>query len=838
MSIIVDVSAPAFRSIYFEVNLKIAIIFNLNALTSNTVLLQDVCQCRLLSVVTSTMADSGNKRGGRGRGVWRGGRGWTPKPIVPSFSESEIDYGNFSLNETLGLSNVPYKGWYRYFPDEEYNALSPIVQKTRAAVDFFETLKCSLSLKELEERRYFNLEMKLVLQNNQLLTSWTNFEDDLREDPGPTLSCLGLALHTVACTLPSSDADLDLPYLRIRIVHYQPVIPLRDIKAALFGKLITIRGTVIRVGPTRLLCTRMGFACVICRQPQAITLKDGAYGTPKSCPADECRSKTFLPLCSSPLTQTKNLQIIKLQESIGDEDAKNEGGRVPRSVEVEFTDDLVDSCSPGDTVTITGIVKINNEEGKKKNGVNLFTLFLEGNSIQNSKGSSGRLANNVEFSLKDYYAIQEIHNEVDIFRLLVNSVCPAVYGHELVKSRPISKRPLIHVLIVGDPGLGKSHMLHAAAAVAPRGVYVCGNTTSSSGLTVTLCRESGGDFALEAGALVLANHGVCCIDEFDKMTSQHQALLEAMEQERLSVAKGGVVCTLPAHSTIIAAANPKGGHYNKAKSVVENLKMSAPLLSRFDLVFILLDKPNEEIDCLLSEHVLALHTGARRNGHNGSLLTTFHQDPNESLKLNDSRVPQMRLINRLKILPGEAVELVPQELLRKYIAYVRKYVPCPKLSPEAGQVLQDFYLELRGGHRDKDSTPVTTRQLESMIRMTEARAKVELREEATEADARDVVELMRSTLHDVFDDGLGRLDFKRSVNGTGLSQASRAKRFIAGLQRRAQLENRNTFSTDEMKELCRLLDLQVPDFYSFIAVLNTQGFLLKRSANSYKLLTV
>uniref|UniRef100_A0A0A9VT68 DNA helicase MCM8 n=2 Tax=Lygus hesperus TaxID=30085 RepID=A0A0A9VT68_LYGHE len=799
------------------------------------------------------MTDSGNKRGGRGRGAWRGGRGWVPKPTVPSFSENDIDYGNFSLNETLGLSNVPYKGWYRYFPDEEYSAISPIVLKTRAAVDFFETLKSSLSLKELEDRRYFNLEVRLILQNDHLLSSWTNFEDDLREDPGRTISCLGLALHTVACTLPSSDAYSDLPYLRIRIVHYQPVIPLRDIKAGLFGKLITIRGTVIRVGPTRLLCTRMGFACVVCRQPQALTLKDGAYGTPKSCPADECRSKNFVPLCSSPLTQTKNLQIIKLQESIGDDDAKNGGGRVPRSVEVEFTDDLVDSCSPGDTVTITGIVKINNEEGKKKNGANLFTLFLEGNSIQNAKGSSGRLANNVEFSLKDYYAIQEIHNEVDIFRLLVNSVCPAVYGHELVKAgillslvggaiqqsnSPISKRPLIHVLIVGDPGLGKSHMLHAAAAVAPRGVYVCGNTTSSSGLTVTLCRESGGDFALEAGALVLANHGVCCIDEFDKMTSQHQALLEAMEQERLSVAKGGVVCTLPAHSTIIAAANPKGGHYNKSKSVVENLKMSAPLLSRFDLVFILLDKPNEEMDCLLSEHVLALHTGARSNSENVSLRTTFHEDPNESLNLNVSCVPQMRLINRLKILPGEAVELVPQELLRKYIAYVRKYVPCPKLSPEAGQVLQNFYLELRGSHRDKDSTPVTTRQLESMIRMTEARAKVELREEATEADARDVVELMRSTLHDVFDDGQGRMDFKRSVNGTGLSQASRAKRFIAGLQRRAQLENRNTFSTDEMKELCRLLDLQVPDFLSFIAVLNTQGFLLKKSATSYKLLTV
>ncbi|BES89408.1 DNA replication licensing factor [Nesidiocoris tenuis] len=788
------------------------------------------------------------KRGGRGRG--RGFQPWFKKPIVPSFGEEDIDYGNISLNETLGLSNIPYKGWYRYFPDEEYNAVSPIVIKTRAAVSFFEKIKSSLSLKDLDDRRYFNLDVRLALQDETFLGAWSTFENDLNEMPELTLSCLGLALHTVACTLPSIESIVDLPYLRIRIVHYDPIIPLRDIKAGLFGKLVTIRGTVIRVGPTRLLCTRMGFACTVCRKPQSMALQDGIYSQPKKCPGENCRSKNFLPLCSSPLTKTKNLQIIKVQESLGDGDSKNDGGRVPRSVEVEFTEDLVDSCSPGDTVTITGIVKINNDEGKKKNGANLFTLFLEGNSVVNTKGSSGRLANNVGFSMKDYYAIQEIHDEENIFRLLVNSICPAVYGHELVKTgillslfggadqqnnNPIKKRPLIHVLIVGDPGLGKSHLLHAAAAVAPRGVYVCGNTTSSCGLTVTLTRESGGDFALEAGALVLANHGICCIDEFDKMTSQHQALLEAMEQERLSVAKGGVVCTLPAHSTIIAAANPVGGHYNRSKSVIENLRMSAPLLSRFDLVFILLDKPNEELDNLLSDHVLALHTGSKQKSHR---RITHASTSNCDDTLGDSSFAQTRLIDRLRIHPGESVELVPQELMRKYIAYARKYVPAPKLSPEAGNLLQNFYLELRGNHRDKDTTPVTTRQLESMIRMTEARAKLELREVATEDDARDVIELMQSTLNDLFDDGFGGRDYRRSVNGTGSSQSSKMKRFIAGLQRRAQMENKNTFTVDEMKEVCRLLDLAVPDFFSFISIINMQGFLLKKSASVYQLVTV
>ncbi|KAA0189218.1 hypothetical protein HAZT_HAZT010719, partial [Hyalella azteca] len=214
-----------------------------------------------------------------------------------------------------------------------------------------------------------------------------------------------------------------------------------------------------------------------------------------------------------------------------------------------------------------------------------------------------------------------------MFRLLVQSLCPTIYGQELVKAGltlclfggcsgsddAVGIRGEAHILVVGDPGLGKSQMLQACANIAPRGVFVCGNTATSAGLTVSLTRESGsGDYSLEGGALVLADRGVCCIDELDKMQhAQHQALLEGMEQQRISVvkgglallegmeqqrisvAKGGLVCTLPARAAVLAAANPVHGHYNKAKTVAENLKISAPLLSRFDLLFILVDRPDE-----------------------------------------------------------------------------------------------------------------------------------------------------------------------------------------------------------------------------------------------------
>lgn len=747
----------------------------------------------------------------------------------------------------------PYQGWKLYFPQETYKEGSTTVIKVQAMEKFLNKNSSLYSYSTVEERRFFTVDLKSLKSDSDITSLWPSLEEDLCEVPEQTINCLGLAMHQLVLSALQNEVKaqlqdgevmppVNLPSIRARIVNFEPVTQLKNLKAIFFGKLVSVRGTIIRVGNIKLLCVWMAFQCNTCHAMQCVKQPEGFFTQPAKCITEGCRAKSFTPLHSSPFTQTINWQSVRLQEIVADD--QREGGRVPRTVECELTEDLLDSCIPGDVVTITGIVKVrNSEEYTKKKVPSMFLMYIEAVSVVNNKNETNAGCNKgigIEFNIKDYYAIQEIHSQADLFRLLVNSLCPTIYGHEMVKAGLLlalfggtlhhtDGRSDPHVLVVGDPGLGKSQMLQACASIAPRGVYVCGNTSTATGLTVTLTREAGGNYALEAGALVLAHQGCCCIDEFDKMTSQHQALLEAMEQQSISIAKAGVICSLPARTSILAAANPTGGHYNCAKTVSENLRMGAALLSRFDLVFILLDQPDEQLDSLLSEHVMALHSGIKWRGEiqqqSGGVLDCSGEETEQPVHV------------RLKLRPGESMDFLPHQLFRKYVMYARKYVQS-RITPQAASVLQKFYLYLRRQHQSNDCTPITTRQLESLIRLTEARAKLELREEATEKDAQEVVEIMKYSMVDTLSDGYGSVDFRRSQNGSGTSTKNQGKRFIAALQRRADAQSRSVFSVEEMKEVAQLAGIQVTDFYGFLSTLNVQGFLLKKASKLYQLLTV
>jgi DNA helicase MCM8 len=552
---------------------------------------------------------------------------------------------------------------------------------------------------------------------------------------------------------------------------------------------------------------------------------------------------------------------------------------------VELTGDEVDTCVPGDIVTVAGIVKlISIDAGKPMNRVSkqnkkpIFYNYIDANCVENSKhlvssasSSSGGDGNtngsedkshisgnskleSLQFSVKDLYGIQRIAQHPHCMALVCQSMCPTIYGHDLVKAGlalslfggkqnrmvdpkgRVSIRGDIHVLIVGDPGLGKSQLLQSVAHISPRGVYVCGSYASASGLTVAIHREAGSqDYILEAGALVLSDQGTCCIDEFDKMPKDWQALLEAMEQQQISIAKAGIVCNLPARSSLIAAANPVHGHYNKGKTVAENLKMNAPLLSRFDLIFILLDRPDQQRDKLISDHVMKLHD---RDNY-GSSGDPFTNSQHVIHDLEYGQTPAgLSLQDRLRALPPDS-DPIPPSLLRKYISYAKRYAE-PALTPEASQAIQEFYLQLRHNNANQDGgTPVTTRQLESLIRLAEARAKIELRTSVTRQDAEDVIELFKACLRDTEDSGdLPTLDLRgeRPVNKSKARMA-----FIAALTTVAKQEDKSQFTYQEMYNVSKQINLRLPppmQFSDLVESLNVDGFILKKKGGAeYKLTT-
>uniref|UniRef100_A0A3P9J5L6 DNA helicase MCM8 n=1 Tax=Oryzias latipes TaxID=8090 RepID=A0A3P9J5L6_ORYLA len=808
----------------------------------------------------------GSTGGGRGSaGTWRRGVGGGGSPS-PTYSSQRVPF------QTTLDASCPYKGWSLYFT-EGFIQSSPSVEKIKVFEKYFTSRIHLFDKDEIERQGSVLVDYADLTGDRSVSQALPDVVTALKEQPEVMLSCLGLAIHQVLTTdlekqaaelqdeeLPVSTPIINIPHISARLYNYEPLTPLRTLRASVFGRLVCVKGTVVRVSNIRPLCTRMAFRCQTCTSAMSLPLQHGKYATPTKCIQPGCRSRSFAPLRSSALTLTVDWQIIKVQELMGGE--QRETGRIPRTVECHLTSDLCDSCVPGDTVIVTGIVRVNNDGSSRGNKDQcMFLLYIDATSVSNTKGqlsksvgeeSSGSLedrSGGEEFSLKELYAVQEIQSQPDLLRLLVHSLCPAIYGHLLVKaalalalfggrqkhmgknSVPVRGDP--HILIVGDPGLGKSQMLQAVCNVAPRGIYVCGNSTSTTGLTVSLSRDAGtGDYALEAGALVLADQGLCCIDEFDKLGNQQQALLEAMEQQSVSLAKAGIVSSLPARTSVVAAANPVGGHYNRGKTVSENLKMGSALLSRFDVVFLLLDIPDESHDRCLSEHVMANRAGKGRSS--GAVVTRANSESETSILLQHSDMP---LSERLQVPAGQTLDLIPACLLRKYISYARQYVH-PTLSPEAAQTLQDFYLSLRSQASSADSTPITTRQLESLIRLTEARAKLELREMATRGDAEDVVEIMKHSLADTYSDGLGNLDFERSQLGSGMSQRSAAKRLVNALHSHAQRTGQKQFDLQTLRSMADKLNIKVADFQGLLSSLNEQGFLLKKGPKLYQLQTI
>ncbi|XP_024014999.1 probable DNA helicase MCM8 [Eutrema salsugineum] len=753
-----------------------------------------------------------------------------------------------------------------YIRDNENSAIDEEkLLLTAELIRIFSTPLGRELVSQVNEEGGGSFSLSLDLQQFKKLSDIENFFINLEDNPKGVIPCMNAAVHKVLLGQWETNDFDNVMKINIRLHNYpESSISLKNLRAAYIGKLVTVHGTVVKVSTVKPLVTQMAFDCAKCKTSIIREFTDGKFSPPQNCDSHGCKSKTFTPVRSS--AQTIDFQKIRVQEL--QKAVDHEEGRVPRTVDCELMEDLVDTCIPGDVVTVTGIIGVINNYmdiggGKSKsNNQGFYYLFIEAVSVKNSKkqsafensedSSSGVQSADVgdlySFSQRDLQFIVKFKEEYgsDTFRRILHSVCPSIYGHEIVKagitlslfggvrkhSMDRNKVPVrgdIHVIIVGDPGLGKSQLLQAASAISPRGIYVCGNATTKAGLTVAVVKDSmTNDYAFEAGAMVLADGGLCCIDEFDKMTTEHQALLEAMEQQCVSVAKAGLVASLSARTSVIAAANPVGGHYNRAKTVNENLKMSAALLSRFDLCFILLDKPDELLDKQVSEHIMSLHSGG---GETSPALKKFKTASGYA----NMHAKEGSLLSRLRFNSKKDDDFtpIPGQLLRKYVAYARTFVN-PKMSKAAGEIIQKFYLKLRDHNTSADCTPITARQLESLVRLAQARARVDLREDITVQDAMDVVEIMKESLYDKFVDEHGVVDFGRSG---GMSQQKEAKRFLSALDKQSELQQKDCFSISEMYSLADRIGLRVPDIDTFLENLNIAGYLLKKGPKTYQVLS-
>ena len=501
----------------------------------------------------------------------------------------------------------------------------------------------------------------------------------------------------------------------VGLVRLLEAAALRKLGSAHIGKLVMVEGIVVRSTPVRPMVMQAAFRCKRCGTTTYVNQTGPFLRAPFVCSDPSCRRKGPFDFIQEETTFTDS-QELRVQERPEDLPP----GQLPRALSIKLLgSEIVDVARPGDHVSTVGIARAVAPTLPTVGKLRAFTLHLDVNSI-NVLGKEPEM---VLPSPEEEEKILELAKDPWIHRKIINSLAPSIYGYDHIKeaimyllfggvSKPlpdITIRGEMNVLLIGDPGTAKSQLLQYIARIAPRGLYTSGRGTTAAGLTAAVLRERRGGMTLEAGALVLADKGIACIDEMDKMRPEDRvAIHEAMEQHTVSIAKGGIVATLNARTAILAAANPALGRYEPRRTVAENISLPVTLLSRFDLIFVLRDVPEKEADRKMSEHILEIH--------------------------------------RKGVSPVEPP--IPMELLRKYISYAKGIKPV--LTDDSLQRLRDFYLAMRSASETEGSPiAITARQLEALVRIAEARARATLRKEILAEDAEAAVAIMNRSLEEV-----------------------------------------------------------------------------------------
>jgi replicative DNA helicase Mcm len=592
-------------------------------------------------------------------------------------------------------------------------------------------------------------------------------------DPDRILNAFSRAIKEALQTRFPDYAEKIKDEVRVRLINYPLQRSLRQINAETIGNITSVSGMVVRASEVKPLAKELVFVCPDEHQTKVIQLKGMDVKIPIVCDNPSCKHRDFE--LKPEASKFIDFQILRLQELPEDLPP----GQLPHYIDVTIRQDLVDNARPGDRIILSGIVRVEQESvaGIPRGHSGLYRLRIEGNNIEFLGGRGSKTSRKIqreEVSPEDEKMIKTLSQSPDVYQRLIDSFAPHIQGQSLIKEAILllivgsTQRLLgdgskirgdINVFLVGDPGTAKSEMLKFCARIAPRGLYTSGRGSTAAGLTAAVVRDKTGIMMLEAGAVVLGDQGLVCIDEFDKMKPEDRsALHEVMEQQSASIAKGGIVATLNARTSILAAANPMYGKYDPFKNITENVNLPIPLLTRFDLIFVVRDIPGREKDEKIARHIIELHT------------------------------PQ----------GTDKRSVIDVDTLTKYLSYAKR--SSPNLTKEAEEKILEYYLQMRNVESEEMIT-VTPRQLEGIIRLSTARARLLMKDKVEEEDAERAIFLIQSMLQDAgVDVNTGKVDLG-VLQGRPRSEVSKMQLFMDILK---SMEGDNKVSVEErafVKEL-------------------------------------
>ncbi|MFB6116749.1 MAG: minichromosome maintenance protein MCM [Candidatus Nanosalina sp.] len=560
-----------------------------------------------------------------------------------------------------------------------------------------------------------------------------NFElsDFLTENPSEGIAAAEEGLKGVDLI---TDEELKV---RFGNMPEEDFVFLRNLRSKHLGDFIPVEGMIKRASQVKPEVVSAEFQCTNCGEIVEKEQDSSKLKSPYKC--ESCGSRKF-EVYDKIMTDT---QVVTVEEN----PESREGSEQPQSLSVRLEGDLVDpdfqkKIIPGNVVHITGVLR----ERPMKKDSKKYDIYMEANNVEPTEQEFEQ----IELTDEEKEEIEEMASDPQIFERITDSIAPSIFGHRQVKKAialqlfggvkknredGVKSRGDIHILLIGEPGTGKSQLLKFTGELAPKGRYVVGKSSTGAGLTASVVKEeSTGEFSLEAGAVVLAHKGMAAIDEIDKMAAEDRSSLhEAMEQQQISVSKANIQATLNAETSILAAGNPKLGRFDPYEPIPQQINIGDTLLSRFDFIFPVKDEPDEEKDAKLSSQVLKNH-----------------------------------------INPEETDAEIEQESLRKYIAYAQK--KRPQLTQEAADKIQEFYISMRsrGSDEENGNVPITARQLEALVRIAEASARAELEDEVTEKDAERAIDILTYCLEQVgVDPETGEFDADIIESGVSSSQRNR-----------------------------------------------------------------